>query len=162
REGAVEKRYLALVAGVWPEGTTAVEAPLSVRKQATGEARVRVEAGGKAARSEFRLLDRYGKLASFVEVVIATGPTHQIRVHAAHAGHPLAGDERYGDRALDARLEPLGLKRLLLHAHSVALVWPDTGEELAVSVPLPAELKAVLDALEGTVKRRRAGRARSA
>ena len=162
REGAVEKRYLALVAGVWPEGTTAVEAPLSVRKQATGEARVRVEAGGKAARSEFRLLDRYGKLASFVEVVIASGRTHQMRVHAAHVGHPLAGDERYGDRALDARLEPLGLKRLFLHAHSVALVWPDTGEELAVSVPLPAELKAVLDALEGTVKRRRAGRARSA
>jgi 23S rRNA pseudouridine955/2504/2580 synthase len=160
RKAAVEKRYFALVAGAWPEGTTVVEAPLAVRKQATGEARVRVEPGGKAARSEFRLLDRYAGVASFVEVVIATGRTHQIRVHAAHAGHPLAGDERYGNRDFDARLEPLGLRRLFLHAHSLALHWPDTGEELAVSVPLPAELKTVLDALEGNVRRRRAGRGR--
>ena len=147
REGHVEKRYLALVKGRWPEGTTAIDAPL-VTRRVGGEARVKVDDSGKDARSAFRLLERYGKTASLLEVSIDTGRTHQIRVHAAHAGHPVAGDERYGDKDFDAYLHTFGLRRMFLHAHSVSFEWPDTGEPFSASAPLPDELKDVLSALE--------------
>lgn len=147
REGQVSKRYLTLVQGRWPAHVKEIDAPLVTRRPAS-EARVRVDAGGKPARSSFRLLDTYGRTASLLEVAIATGRTHQIRVHAAHLGHPVAGDDRYGDPEFNARLAHQGLRRMFLHAHSVELVWPDTGERFAVSVPLPAELSAFLTALE--------------
>jgi 23S rRNA pseudouridine955/2504/2580 synthase len=156
REGKVSKRYLTLVQGRWPAGVQEVEAPLVTRRPAS-EARVKVDAGGKAAKSSFRLLDTYGKTASLLEVSIATGRTHQIRVHAAHVGHPVAGDDRYGDPDFNASLARQGLRRMFLHAHSVEFAWPETGEEFAVSVPLPAELSAFLTALEEPG--RRAGRA---
>ena len=146
REGRVEKRYLGLVRGAWPEGVTRIEAPLAKARRAP-QARVAVAAAGKAASSEFRLIERAGAAASYVEIAIRTGRTHQIRVHAAHAGHPIAGDERYGDRVFNAALEEFGLRRMFLHAHAVAFEWPECGEEVAVSVPLPEELKRVLDAL---------------
>jgi 23S rRNA pseudouridine955/2504/2580 synthase len=146
REGSVEKRYFALVRGAWPEGVTRIEVPLVMTRR-EGEAHVKVGRDGKLAASEFRLLERCGTVASFVEILLGTGRTHQIRVHAAHAGHPIAGDDRYGDREFNARLERLGLKRMFLHAHSVTFAWPDTAEEFSVSVPLPEELKRVLDAL---------------
>lgn len=148
REGRVEKRYLALVKGRWPEATTEIEAPL-VTRRVGGEARVKVdEDEGKEARSAFRVLDRYGKKASLLEVAIDTGRTHQIRVHAAHAGHPVAGDERYGDKDFNEYLKSFGLTRMFLHAHSVSFDWPDTGEPFHASSPLPDDLKAVLTALE--------------
>jgi 23S rRNA pseudouridine955/2504/2580 synthase len=146
REGLVEKRYLALVQGRWPEGAAAIDAPL-VTRRVGGEARVKVDATGKEARSVFRLLDRFGTTASLLEVEIATGRTHQIRVHAAHRGHPVAGDERYGDRDFNAYLESFGLTRMFLHAHAVSFEWPDTGERFDASAPLPEELKSVLTAL---------------
>jgi 23S rRNA pseudouridine955/2504/2580 synthase len=80
-------------------------------------------------------------------VALSTGRTHQIRVHAAHAGHPLAGDDRYGDRAFNAVLAQRGLHRMFLHAHSIAFRWPGTDEDFSVSAPLPAELANVLTAL---------------
>jgi 23S rRNA pseudouridine955/2504/2580 synthase len=83
-----------------------------------------------------------------LEVSIATGRTHQIRVHAAHAGHPVAGDERYGDDDFNAYLKTFGLRRMFLHAHSLSFTWPESGEEFNSSVPLPDELKSVLNALE--------------
>src|SRR5690606_13004146 len=98
RQGQVDKRYLGLVRGRLRRGTTEVDAPLVVRHLG-GEARVSVEAGGKPSRTVFRRLERYGDVASLVEVALETGRTHQIRVHAAHIGHPLAGDDRYGDPA---------------------------------------------------------------
>jgi 23S rRNA pseudouridine955/2504/2580 synthase len=147
REGHVEKRYLALVKGPWPEGTTEIDAPL-VTRRVGGEARVKVDESGKEARSAFRLLERYGKTASLLEVLIDTGRTHQIRVHAAHAGHPVAGDERYGDKDFDAYLQRFGLRRMFLHAHSVSFEWPESGEPFSASAPLPDDLKAVLTALE--------------
>jgi 23S rRNA pseudouridine955/2504/2580 synthase len=147
REGRVEKRYLTLVRGCWPAHVDEVEAPLLTKRPAS-EARVKVDAAGKAARSSFRVLETYARTASLLEVTIATGRTHQIRVHTSHLGHPVAGDERYGDEAFDASLAKLGLRRMFLHAHSVSFEWPDTGEEFAVSVPLPEELAEVLTALE--------------
>jgi len=148
REGGMEKRYLALVRGIWEHGDVEIDAPLDVRRRKQGEVVVRVDDAGKFASSRFRRVDAFGSVASLVEVSIATGRTHQIRVHAAHAGHPLAGDERYGDPAFNEAMQAYGLKRIFLHAAAVAFDWPDSGEPFAVSAPLPAELKDVLQALD--------------
>jgi 23S rRNA pseudouridine955/2504/2580 synthase len=147
REGEVDKRYMTLVKGRWPEDSVTIDEPL-VTRRVGGEARVKVDPSGKEASSSFRLLERFGKTASLLEVSIATGRTHQIRVHAAHAGHPVAGDERYGDDDFNTYLRTFGLRRMFLHAHSLSFTWPETGEEFNASVPLPDELKAVLNALE--------------
>ncbi len=147
REGRVDKRYLTLVKGYWPEHTSAIDAPL-VTRRVGGEARVKVDASGKEARSTFHVVDRFRKTASLLEVAIDTGRTHQIRVHAAHGGHPVAGDERYGDKDFNTYLESFGLTRMFLHAHSLSFEWPDTGEPFSASAPLPEDLKSVLTALE--------------
>jgi 23S rRNA pseudouridine955/2504/2580 synthase len=146
REGRVDKRYLTLVKGKWAEGHKEIDAPL-VTRRVGGEARVKVDPSGKEARSTFRTLDCFGKTATLLEVSIDTGRTHQIRVHAAHAGHPVAGDERYGDKDCNDYLKAFGLTRMFLHAHSLAFDWPDSGEPFSVSAPLPDDLKAVLTAL---------------
>ena len=152
RTGGVDKRYLALVHGRWPRRRSRVDAPLATRRRG-GESVVEVDPAGKRALSRFRAVERFGDLATLVEVATGTGRTHQIRVHAAHAGHPLAADPRYGDPRFNAALSAKGLKRMFLHAHTLAFVWPDTGERFAVGAPLPPELSAILDSLE------RAGRA---
>ncbi|HEX7081932.1 MAG TPA: RluA family pseudouridine synthase [Gammaproteobacteria bacterium] len=146
REGAVEKRYLALVRGAWEHGAVDLDAPLKAHRR-LGEVTVTVDEAGKPARSRFRRIEAFGPLASLVEVTIRTGRTHQIRVHAAWAGHPIAGDERYGDAGFDAEMRAFSLHRMFLHAHAVGFDWPDSGEPFAVSAPLPPELGAVLRAL---------------
>jgi len=147
RESRMDKQYLALVKGRWPEAKIEVDAPL-VTRRVSGEARVKVDPEGKRARSTFRVLERYGKTASLLEVAIATGRTHQIRVHANHVGHPVAGDDRYGDEDFNAYLKTFGLQRMFLHAHSVSFEWPETGEPFSASAPLPPDLRAALTALE--------------
>ena len=109
---------------------------------------VQVDPDGKRALSRFRIVERFGDLATLMGVMIGTGRTHQIRVHAAHAGHPLAGDPRYGDPRFNAMLSAKGLRRLFLHAHALQFVWPGTEESFAVSSPLPPELTVILDSLE--------------
>jgi 23S rRNA pseudouridine955/2504/2580 synthase len=146
RAGAVEKRYLALVRGDWQRGQCEIDSPLLIGREGSG-ARVRVDARGKPALSRFRLVRHYGKRASLVEVEIPTGRTHQIRVHAASVGHPVAGDERYGDRDFNAACAALGLKRMFLHAQLIEFVWPETGVQFCVSAPLPEALSAFLDEL---------------
>src|SRR5690606_26542344 len=88
----------------------------------------------------------FGKLATLLDVRIGTGRTHQIRVHAAHAGHPIAGDEKYGDRERDLTLKPFGLNRMFLHAYS--LTFERDGEVFTVTADLPQELENVLQQLE--------------
>ena len=148
RGGGMDKRYLTLVRGRWPRRVSEVDASLSTRRRG-GESVVQVDPAGKRSLSRFRVVERCGDQATQVEVVIATGRTHQIRVHAAHAGHPLAGDPRYGDSRFNARLSAMGLKRMFLHSHALAFDWPGSGEAFAVSAPLPAELTAILDLLDG-------------
>jgi 23S rRNA pseudouridine955/2504/2580 synthase len=147
REDTVEKRYLALVAGDWPRKLAFVEAPLSKNTVASGERIVRVERGGKAARTEFTVRARYPG-HTLLEARPVTGRTHQIRVHARHAGFPLLGDEKYGDRAQNQAARERGLKRLFLHAESLAF---DAGERgrLTVEAPLDPELRRFLDAIDG-------------
>jgi 23S rRNA pseudouridine955/2504/2580 synthase len=147
REGGMDKRYLALVQGDWPGGTRTVTAPLYKNQLKGGERIVTVDAAGKAARTLFRPLTRYGR-ASLMEVELDTGRTHQIRVHGAHIGHPLAGDEKYGDADFNKSLRELGLRRLFLHAVSLGFREPNSDREVHVSAPLPDELRVVLDRLE--------------
>ena len=147
RNGGMHKTYMALVAGNWQLGTKRIDAPLSTDSREHGERHVRVAAAGKDSVSIFKPLQSFGSLATLMEVDIPTGRTHQIRVHAAFAGHPLLGDDKYGDRARNAQLKTHGLKRTFLHAQSVAFDWPGSGVPLHVSAPLPPELSAVVDAI---------------
>ncbi len=150
REGRFEKGYLALVRGHWNLGRTRIEAPLRTDLRVSGERTVKVHPGGKPSVSEFRPVQFFGKRATLVEVALHTGRTHQIRVHAAHAGHPVAGDEKYGDEAFNLQMRELGLERMFLHAHAVSFEWP-RGGPFSASAPLPAELSAVLDRLQAGI-----------
>ncbi len=147
REGRVTKRYLLLARGDWSQGPWRIDAPLRKNQLRGGERMVRVDAAGKASRTRFSFLQGY-QVASLMEAELGTGRTHQIRVHAAHAGHPLAGDDKYGDADFNRRLQSLGLRRLFLHAHLLAFDDPERDRHIEVSAPLPDELRAVLDRLE--------------
>jgi 23S rRNA pseudouridine955/2504/2580 synthase len=147
RNGGMHKTYLALVAGSWQLGAKRIDAPLATDNRQHGERHVRVAAAGKDSVSVFKPVQFFGSLATLMEVDIPTGRTHQIRVHASFAGHPLLGDDKYGDRARNADLKSHGLKRTFLHAQSLAFDWPGSGVPFHVSAPLPKELVAVLDAI---------------
>jgi 23S rRNA pseudouridine955/2504/2580 synthase len=148
REREMDKRYLALVCGKWTLGTKKLDMPLKTNEKQGGERMVRVHPDGQTAESTFKRLEGFGKWATLMEVHIGTGRTHQIRVHAAYAGHPVAGDEKYGDRASnDALKEAFGLRRMFLHAHSLSFIRPGTDEPFSISAPLSDELQAVLDRL---------------
>jgi len=158
RDGGMHKTYLALVSGDWQLGTKRIDAPLATDERRQGERHVRVAAAGKESVSVFKPVQFFGKLATLMQVDIPTGRTHQIRVHAAYAQHPLLGDDKYGDRERNAELEGAGLKRIFLHAQSIAFDWPGSGVPFHASAPLPADLAAVLDAL--ALKKRPASTAR--
>jgi 23S rRNA pseudouridine955/2504/2580 synthase len=152
-----EKRYLTLLAGPWDLGKKRIDVPLRTDTRVGGERTVRVDASGKPSLSEFRPVQFFGRRATLMEVNLLTGRTHQIRVHAAHAGHPVAGDEKYGDAAVNEEMRALGLNRMFLHAHSVSFEWPDGGQ-FSVNTPLPPELASVIDRLADLPKsKRRAG-----
>lgn len=145
REGRVEKHYLALIEGALPQSRLSVDAPLRKSVLQGGERMVRVDPEGKESRSRFSELERYSG-ASLVEVALDTGRTHQIRVHAQHIGHPLAGDEKYGDRDFNRTMRDKGLKRLFLHA--ARFEFDLGGRSYSFSAPLAPELAAVLDSLQ--------------
>ncbi|MEQ1511748.1 MAG: RluA family pseudouridine synthase [Lysobacteraceae bacterium] len=143
----IAKRYLALLVGRMPDGTMSVDAPLHIGLRQGGERHVQVHTGGKASLSHFRVLERRGG-HSYCEVRIETGRTHQIRVHAQHIGHPVAGDDKYGDPEVNKRLrEQLGLKRLFLHAASLEFSLDGGQAPYVLDAPLATELVDVLDRL---------------
>lgn len=139
RDPGAEKTYLALIAGAWRGGTCDVDAALVRDREIGGERMSAVAADGKPSHSRFVPRERFDGTA-LMEVSIASGRTHQIRVHAAHLGHPIAGDRKYGDREVNRRLRRIGLKRMFLHAWYLDL--PDV--EGPLSAPLPEDLEAVL------------------
>jgi 23S rRNA pseudouridine955/2504/2580 synthase len=142
------KRYLTLLVGRLPNGTLTVDAPLEKSMLQGGERRVRVESGGKPSVSHFKVLERLGG-HSFCEVRIETGRTHQIRVHAAHLGHPVAGDDKYGDDEANKRLaRQVGLKRLFLHAASIEFALENGSKPYLINAPLDDDLRTVLDRLK--------------
>ncbi len=148
RDGGIDKRYLALVKGHWRDKLRNVKFPLHKYLTAEGERRVRVSPEGKEAHSVMRLKTRwktaFGEFC-LLEVELRTGRTHQIRVHLAHLGFPILGDEKYGDFALNRDLQKTGLKRMFLHAASMRLPHPLTGEKLELAAVLPAELEKFLE-----------------
>lgn len=146
REGRVGKSYLALVEGRWPRRRTRVSAALEKNVVSSGERIVRASEEGKPSETEFAVLRNYAG-ATLVEARPLTGRTHQIRVHARHAGHPIAGDDKYGSREFNRRMRELGLKRLFLHASAIRLRLP-SGRELSVEAPLDPELEAFIARLE--------------
>ena len=158
REDGFEKRYLTLVKGKWDLGAKRIDVPLRTDTRVGGERTVRAAPSGKPSVSEFRPVQFFGRTATLMEVSLRTGRTHQIRVHAAHAGHPVAGDEKYGDAAFNEALAALGLRRMFLHAHSLSFSWPQGGE-FSINTPLPPELAAVIDRLAALPRRSSAGRA---
>jgi 23S rRNA pseudouridine955/2504/2580 synthase len=139
RTRAMDKRYLAGVAGRFRNEHQRVRLALVKRDSADGGKRVSVSEGGQEAETVFRRLAR-GAEFSLLEAQLLTGRTHQIRVHLAHLGHPVLGDDRYGDFELNRRLRKEGLKRMFLHAASLAFAHPLTGEAMVLEAPLPAEL----------------------
>ncbi len=143
RQGSADKRYLTLLAGEPERERFDVNAPLRKQMLGGGERMVQVASDGKPSLSLFRVLERYAGCA-LVEVKIETGRTHQIRVHARHAGHPVAGDPKYGDDELNRRLRGLGLERLFLHAASMQLRLPGESQDRVWSAPLPEGLERVL------------------
>ncbi|MBC9071886.1 RluA family pseudouridine synthase [Thauera sp. CAU 1555] len=147
REGRMEKRYLTLVPGRWNNPLQHIKVPLFKYLTPDGERRVRVSEEGKPSHSIVRLLRRWARF-SLLEVELKTGRTHQIRVHLAHLGFPLCGDDKYGDFALNKKLEGEGLKRMFLHAASLRFRHPLSGEELELSSPLPDDLQAFIDHLD--------------
>jgi 23S rRNA pseudouridine955/2504/2580 synthase len=151
REGGMDKRYLALVQGDWPGSTRTVTAPLHKNQLKGGERIVTVDDEGKAARTLFRPLTRFAG-ATLLDVVLDTGRTHQIRVHGTHIGHPLAGDDKYGDPAFNKAMREQGLRRLFLHAVALGFREPDSDREVHVSAPLPDDLRSVLDRLEAAAR----------
>jgi len=149
RQGQVVKHYLALVGGAWKGGARTVDVPLRKNQLRGGERMVTVDDAGKQAISIFRPLSCYEN-ATLVEVVLKTGRTHQIRVHGTHIGHPLAGDEKYGDQAFNRQLRAIGLRRMLLHAHFLEFTDSSSDEVITVSSPLDDAVKAVLAQLESS------------
>lgn len=143
--GQVEKRYLALTRGHWDFGERRVSAAVKKQAQQSGRRLVTVSEDGKSACSVFKPVIIL-PAASLVEVLLDTGRTHQVRVHAAHLDAPLAGDDKYGDRGFNRRMAKLGLSRLFLHAHSISFALG--GRQISVSAPLPDELSKVLDNLK--------------
>ena len=147
RDGATDKHYLALVDGKWRDDKRAVKAPLLKYVNAEGERRVSVSKDGQASETVFRLLRRWPQ-ACLLDCELLTGRTHQIRVHLQHTGHPIAGDDKYGDYDWNHELARMGLKRMFLHAARISFTHPSTGEPMTVEAPLPAALQGFVERLD--------------
>ncbi len=141
RSGDVKKFYQTLCKGKWRGGSQLVDAPLRKNVVSSGERIVRVSADGKEATSRFTPKQRF-KMATLMEVELFTGRTHQIRVHADHCGHPVAGDEKYGDKDFNRQMREYGLKRMFLHAWQLKFPWNDS--VLEITAPLDESLNTVL------------------
>ncbi|MDR1367524.1 MAG: RluA family pseudouridine synthase [Candidatus Accumulibacter sp.] len=150
--GRADKRYLLLVRGRWLDRLRDVRCPLKKYLLENGERRVCVSEEGKVSRTIFRLRSRWENF-SLLEAKLKTGRTHQIRVHCASLGFPVAGDDKSGDFSLNRSLRNTGLKRLFLHAWKIALPHPATGEALSLISPLPDALEAFLAQLSAHEKR---------
>ncbi|HEY7883438.1 MAG TPA: RluA family pseudouridine synthase [Cellvibrionaceae bacterium] len=146
-KGGIGKRYQALVVGAWPAHKTQINAPLIKLEQSGGLERiVKVHPEGKPSLTRVRRLSVYQQGVSLIEAEPVTGRTHQIRVHAQLQGHPLVGDEKYGDDQMNLAMRMFGVKRLFLHASALNLNLPN-GEPLVVAAPLPDDLAQVLNKL---------------
>jgi len=146
REGMIRKNYLALVCGNWPNTLQLVDAPLRKNTLRSGERIVCVSDDGRPASTVFDIRQRFAD-STLLWVKLETGRTHQIRVHCAHAGFPIAGDDKYGDETCQQLMQERGLRRLFLHAAKLSFTTDVTGK-VNVSAPLPDDLEQVLSRLD--------------
>jgi 23S rRNA pseudouridine955/2504/2580 synthase len=146
RDNETTKQYLTLLQGRFKRATFDVNAPLRKSVLQGGERMVRVDDEGKAALTRFKSIEAY-RDATLAQATLFTGRTHQIRVHSAHAGHPIAGDEKYGDRSFNQQIRQFGLRRLFLHATRFEFAIGD--RSYSFTAPLAADLSAVLSELPG-------------
>jgi len=140
RTRAMDKRYLVGVAGRFRNELQRVSLALAKRVDKAGDKRVSVSETGQEAQTVFRRIAR-GAEFSLLEAELLTGRTHQIRVHLAHLGHPVLGDDKYGNFELNKRLRKEGLRRMFLHAASLRFAHPLTGVEMKLEAPLPRDLE---------------------
>lgn len=141
----VNKQYLALVQGQWPDETREVNQPLRKNILCSGERMVVVSEEGRAAATKFRVLKTF-KNATLIEAKPLTGRTHQIRVHAAVTGHPIAGDEKYGDAEFNKHMRRCGLKRLFLHSAGIRFKLSD--QDINICTVLDEDLLRVITRLQ--------------
>lgn len=156
RQGHVRKRYLAICLGDWSGPQRALRFPLYKYTTADGEKRVVVRDGGQASgtkvKARQRLVHPRHGPCTLVECDLETGRTHQIRVHLAHVGHPLLGDDKYGDFELNKLLEKEGHKRMFLHAFQVAFRHPaETSREVRIEAPVPKAFMRFAEACRAAV-----------
>ena len=142
----MQKDYLALVRGQWQSHTKVVQAPLLKNILQSGERVVKVSSEGKPSETRFKVEERF-EFATLVKASPVAGRTHQIRVHTLHAGHPIAFDDRYGDRDFDTQLASTKLNRLFLHASSLTFIHPSTGEKMRIEAPMDKTLRYCLQVL---------------
>jgi len=147
RNNDIRKCYVTLVKGRWTDGKQTIDAPLRKNTVKSGERIVRVDPEGKSAQSIFKPIKDY-EISTLMEVELITGRTHQIRVHAAHTGHPIAGDEKYGQRGFNLSMKERGLNRLFLHAKSLTFSLTESDSMITVVAPLGDELEQVLQNCE--------------
>ncbi|UTT84414.1 23S rRNA pseudouridine(955/2504/2580) synthase RluC [Vibrio pelagius] len=143
REKTVQKYYFALVMGEWKNSCKVVNAPLLKNEV---NSIVRVNPNGKASETRFKVLEKF-KDATLIQASPITGRTHQIRVHTQYTGHPIAWDDRYGDRRFDAYTSKVGLDRLFLHAANIKFTHPGSEEKMDISAPMEAKLEKVIAGL---------------
>lgn len=146
RVKSVRKKYYALVRGAWPDEVKSIDRPLLKNVMSSGERIVVVSAEGKESKTEFRVIERFDG-CSLIEASPLTGRTHQIRVHCAYAGHPIALDDKYGDRDFDQKMRAIGLGRMFLHAGAVAFDDPGSKKRIETKAPLDEKLENALSAL---------------
>jgi 23S rRNA pseudouridine955/2504/2580 synthase len=148
-EHDINKRYLTLLKDSWGQEEKTVIAPLLKNTVSAGERMVQINDEGKYAETLFIPLQQFPS-AQLTEVVLFTGRTHQIRVHAKHIGHPLAGDDKYGQRAFNKQMKKAGLKRLFLHAWKLGITHPNTNEALQIEAPIPMPLQTFICNMSNT------------
>ncbi|ASG05016.1 23S rRNA pseudouridine(955/2504/2580) synthase RluC [Vibrio anguillarum] len=140
REKTIQKYYFALVMGQWKSSCKVVNAPLLKNEV---NSIVRVNPNGKASETRFKILEQFAQ-ATLVQASPITGRTHQIRVHTQYTGHPIAWDDRYGDRRFDAYTAQFGIDRLFLHAANIRFVHPSTEALMDINAPLDTQLEQAL------------------
>ena len=146
RDNQFDKRYLAIVMGQWPKHKHKIDLPLRKDHLPDGGWHVKVAKDGKQAVSFFKV-EQALKGADVVSVKLKTGRTHQIRVHALSQGCPLMGDDRYGDRTVNKKYRPMGMKRLALHAQFLGFTHPVTEENMLIEAPLWHDFKRLIETL---------------
>lgn len=148
RQRKLDKGYLCLVHGAWPDEVRKVQEPLKKQVLQSGERLVKVDADeGKPSDTRFRVVQRFGDVATLIAAFPKTGRTHQIRVHALSQGHVIMGDDKYATQEELAEAKQLGVRRLLLHAASLRLPHPFTQEEVRIEAEMPEAFRTVMQGL---------------